>query len=170
MTAIAQTEVLLAEAMHGAIVADALRVPWIPLCTSARILNFKWLDWCASLNLDYRPSFLSPLIGAYPPIAGGLRSTIPPARHWGLWLQQDRLRSLGFLFEDAGAAVAAQLQRIACTRRPYLSRCDHIESLTVQLEERLDRFKTDVTAGCFDKAQRARREGGKKYLYSIGTS
>jgi succinoglycan biosynthesis protein ExoV len=54
LSAISRTGVLLAEAMHGAIVADALRVPWIPTITSPRILTFKWQDWCSSL-----PAFLT---------------------------------------------------------------------------------------------------------------
>ena len=149
LTAIAQTKLLLAEAMHGAIIADALRVPWIPIRTSARILAFKWQDWCASLGLAYCPSFLSPWIGQYPRIAGGIRSALPPALHWWRWLQQDRLRSAGLLLQDDGAAVAKQLLRIARTCRPWLSPCDRIETLTVQLEDRLEHFKADVAAGYF---------------------
>ncbi|HUO43709.1 MAG TPA: polysaccharide pyruvyl transferase family protein [Burkholderiales bacterium] len=47
---------LVTESLHGAIVADALRVPWIPVCAYSRhVLDFKWRDWCASLGLAYRP-------------------------------------------------------------------------------------------------------------------
>jgi succinoglycan biosynthesis protein ExoV len=48
-------DLVLAEAMHGAIVADLYGVPWVPIKLSYLILDFKWNDWCASLGLDYRP-------------------------------------------------------------------------------------------------------------------
>lgn len=35
---------VLADAMHAAIIADAMRVPWLPLITSPQINTFKWLD------------------------------------------------------------------------------------------------------------------------------
>lgn len=58
---LSSAKLVIAEAMHGAIVADAYRVPWIPVSTSARINLFKWHDWAASLNL--KPDFftLAPL-------------------------------------------------------------------------------------------------------------
>jgi succinoglycan biosynthesis protein ExoV len=44
-----------AHAMHAAITADALRVPWVPVTTSREISTFKWLDWTLSLGLPYEP-------------------------------------------------------------------------------------------------------------------
>lgn len=44
---------VIADAMHAAIVADTLRVPWIPVQTSSEINTFKWLDWTMSLDMPY---------------------------------------------------------------------------------------------------------------------
>ena len=52
---IRKARLVIADAMHAAIVADALRVPWIPVVTSPQSSTFKWLDWTLSLDLPYRP-------------------------------------------------------------------------------------------------------------------
>jgi succinoglycan biosynthesis protein ExoV len=59
--AISQCETLITEAMHGAIVADAIRVPWIPVCCNENILRFKWEDWLSTMDLPYLPNRVSPL-------------------------------------------------------------------------------------------------------------
>lgn len=55
LAAITSTEILFTEAMHGAIVADALRIPWVPIKTNQKILEFKWKDWLEGLDIDYKP-------------------------------------------------------------------------------------------------------------------
>lgn len=57
---IRRSRLVIAEAMHAAIAADALRVHWIPVFTSRNINQFKWLDWTLSLGLTYRPVALPP--------------------------------------------------------------------------------------------------------------
>jgi len=42
---------LLAEAMHGAILADAQRIPWIPVSIYPQFNHLKWKDWFRSLAL-----------------------------------------------------------------------------------------------------------------------
>lgn len=56
LQAIASSEVLISEALHGAIVADALRVPWVAVSSKHTILDFKWKDWCGSVGLSYAPA------------------------------------------------------------------------------------------------------------------
>lgn len=50
-----RSEKVITSAMHGAIVADALRVPWAPIITSNEILAFKWHNFSNLLNLQYKP-------------------------------------------------------------------------------------------------------------------
>lgn len=55
---IRNARLVIADAMHAAIVADALRVPWMPVVISPQANTFKWLDWTMSLNLSYKPARL----------------------------------------------------------------------------------------------------------------
>lgn len=138
LAAISQTEVILTEAMHGAIIADALRVPWISVHSTSTVLPFKWVDWCESIRVQYQPHMLIELADpktSIQKIRGikGSRSAIRTSvDHW----LKKRI-------------VANELAKIA-KRRPTLSDDAHIERLTVELETRLQKFKDDVAAGRFN--------------------
>lgn len=54
MDRIRSVDVLITEAMHGAIVADALRTPWICARPVHAMHQAKWLDWAESLDIDLR--------------------------------------------------------------------------------------------------------------------
>ena len=145
LEAIDRTEVLLAEAMHGAIAADALRTPWIPLVTSARILDFKWWDWCASVGLAYQPQYLTPLVSTYPRLARGLRSSTRAALHWSHSLGQRPIKGLTFIGRDEQQQAVCQLRHIIRKTRPILSKEEKIEQLTIALEERLHQLDKDLS-------------------------
>lgn len=61
MAAISGAKLVIAEAMHAAIIADAYRVPWVSVSTSRRINAFKWQDWASSLGMDHSFQHYAPL-------------------------------------------------------------------------------------------------------------
>lgn len=52
---ISRSSAVIAEAMHGAILADSFRIPWMPVVLYDQILRPKWQDWSQSLDLKYSP-------------------------------------------------------------------------------------------------------------------
>ena len=58
---IADSRLLIAEAMHGAIIADTFRVPWIPVSSVPETKPFKWQDWCETIGLSYVPQSMTPI-------------------------------------------------------------------------------------------------------------
>lgn len=74
--AIAQSSLVVAESMHAAILADALRVPWVAVSTSRVINSFKWEDWAASLELAYRPRLV--------PVSTRTEAILKGTRFWGV--------------------------------------------------------------------------------------
>lgn len=111
---------VLTEAMHGAIVADALRIPWIPLAIGPHVLAFKWADWCASHRLVYSPERVSTL--RYSRLSNPLR----------------RLRRL----VDA-TFIARQLVRIMTQVTPFLSDGEVSAGLIRKVETEVEKLRTD---------------------------
>jgi succinoglycan biosynthesis protein ExoV len=58
---LAGSSLVLAESLHGAIIADAFRVPWLPLAISPTFNDHKWRDWADSLEMQI--SFQEFLLG-----------------------------------------------------------------------------------------------------------
>lgn len=57
ISAVSSAHLVITEAMHGAILADTMRTPWM-CCHVMNHNRFKWEDWCASVAVPYAPAFL----------------------------------------------------------------------------------------------------------------
>jgi succinoglycan biosynthesis protein ExoV len=130
LSSISETEILLAEAMHGAIIADALRVPWLPITTNSSILAFKWQDWCSSIGVEYQPIRMKRL--HHPKESLDILTPFRTIRDW-----------------NRQKEAAQALKQAALSRSPVLSKDSRLEMLTNQLEEKLQDFKKDVANGLF---------------------
>jgi succinoglycan biosynthesis protein ExoV len=89
---IRKAKLVIADAMHAAIVADALRVPWIPVALSPQSNTFKWLDWTLSLDLPYHP-------------------TVIPASTLIEWVRNQSLRFYGPTYFVADRKPASAIKR-----------------------------------------------------------
>lgn len=65
--ALRRARLVVTESLHGAILADALGVPWVAFGTSGNFSVFKWKDWTASVGTALCP------VAVPPPSSGAWR-------------------------------------------------------------------------------------------------
>jgi succinoglycan biosynthesis protein ExoV len=159
LSEIARSRVLVTEAMHGAIVADAMRVPWIPVNIHNRLLEFKWLDWCASVGVPYAPSVVRrPAIREQFALAR-IEKRLGAAVFGNEAVSRVVHSGASLTFKAAVSLVsptlthrcASSLDSIAHACPPQLSADVSIECVTDRLAERLEMFKADVRRGVFPR-------------------
>ena len=129
------SRLLVTEAMHGAIVADALRIPWIAAAPIHQRNRMKWNDWASSLDFTLRMEWLAPssLLEAYQSrhrlLRGGIRVVrqLPGAR----------------LAETAFVHLAARRLTKLAAREPCLSPDGAIDRVMPRLLEEIQRFRAD---------------------------
>jgi len=132
---IRSASVLVTEAMHGAIVADAMRTPFIPVTPTHPSHRYKWEDWARSVDLTLEPvsTMSSSLLESYVKLTGlqgkGARSRA---------LFKNRMLSpvQNLLINR----TATKLRKIADQVRPQLSKDDVISRVTDRSVEALERF------------------------------
>ncbi|HTV67134.1 MAG TPA: polysaccharide pyruvyl transferase family protein [Rhizobiaceae bacterium] len=119
------TRLLITEAMHGAIVADALRTPWVAVWPINRAHHRKWRDWSGALSLEVRHHELAPtnIMELYVSLTGGRGSMSGRA---GRINQHAVFHPLNKLLTYR---AARQLRKLA-TCEPQLSRDEKIAEAT----------------------------------------
>jgi succinoglycan biosynthesis protein ExoV len=142
---------VITEAMHGAIVADALRVPWIGIVPFFPQHRAKWDDWAQSLAIRLAPRTLPPsnLLESYTLFTGlpgkGNRSRAV-FRSWPV-----APVNTGLVHR-----AASRLRRLAETADPQLSSDTAISRATERSLEALDGFLRSRTAAPLGAGRRER--------------
>ncbi len=129
---------LITEAMHGAIVADAMRTPWIGIVPFFPQHRAKWSDWAASLDISLRPAQLPPsnLLEAYTNVTGFQGK----GRRSNMILRSRPMAPVSAVLCDI---AARRLVRLAKTFEPQLSSDAAIARATERSMEALQRFVVD---------------------------
>jgi succinoglycan biosynthesis protein ExoV len=115
---VGQSEKLITSAMHGAILADALRVPWTPVTAAGDVIPFKWHDWCQSLKLNYEPT---QMVTIYPSVKPDLTS---------------RMKA-----KAKNALASQRLKHVSKRGKYYLSSSKVLDDRLDRLEDAISQFK-----------------------------
>ena len=137
LAAIGACRVLLSEAMHGVIAADAMRVPWVALRPLALVHRAKWLDWATPW------AFRSAFISAASSLSERLRTSPLAASRRGrhlLHLAHPILQATARrrFIEQAARSLAA-----AAASAPQLSTAAAFDSSRTRMLDRLDALRHD---------------------------
>ena len=135
IAAIRGARMLITEAMHGAIVADAMRTPWVAALPINRHHHHKWSDWAESLSIDLRSHRLRPssLMELYVGLSGGRGKVEGRA---GRISRSRLLRPANRILTQLAAERLGRL----VTLEPQMSRDDRIEEATERALTAVDGF------------------------------
>lgn len=112
---VSRARLVVTEAMHGAILSDTMRVPWLPVALHQHN-EFKWRDWFESVELSYQCEHLQPKL-------------------WNLKEEKATARLKWPYQQWKMARVRMQLQQLVTDAEPVLSASDVLEVRKVRLRE-----------------------------------
>lgn len=145
---IQKSKLVIAEAMHGAIVADALRIPWIPLKCSYKFLDFKWIDWCKSVSIQYEAVTLPPILQKQ--LNFRKMSTQAIKRNLNkVKLGKKKWSQIPYRLSTPTDIdkIVQIMQNIPLNFKPFLSSDATVNSVTQRLQEKIVQLKKDFEAG-----------------------
>ncbi|MGB8370194.1 MAG: hypothetical protein WCF71_12965 [Verrucomicrobiia bacterium] len=137
-----ETELLLAEAMHGAIVADALRVPWIPVRLYSRFAEFKWQDWSQSIRVPLKLTEVPPIYAQPPKGWKRLDYVVKKGlAHAGVGRENWKRLGIRSSTQDEIHQSLEALRRVPEKQPPCLSNDKFLSQLEARLLEKLSRLR-----------------------------
>jgi succinoglycan biosynthesis protein ExoV len=151
LDSIRSSEKLVTGSMHGAIVADAFRVPWIPVRPFAKWHFMKWFDWAGSLEvkIDFESLPASSLDEIIHDRSPKLRNLVRRLKFSPPTPEESTIRLSPIMTKAnpwcVGRAVRAL--SILSTRPGQLSRDNSLNRATSRLVDCLERLRKDYMTG-----------------------
>ncbi len=154
MVDILSSDLIIADAMHGAILSDTFRIPWIPVHSSyGHINSFKWQDWTKSMFIPYKPSYIDAIWRGdrHQSIERRFKNKIKRVfrrvgiyrKNWGL---PDKPRSNSELHDK----VAKQLFDLSKGLEPILSKENIFKNKLSDCIEKLSQLKRNIKESRFE--------------------
>ena len=140
------SNLVITDALHGAICSDALRIPWIPVVHRG-IHVFKWKDWCQSMGLNYEPEPIYLYYGKSKRC--GIAALVADVRN------RFRLN------------LAIMSLKHICSRKPSLSHRNVLNTKLSQLRSLLAELKNDIQNGIILKIREGRDIGANHNIGEI---
>ena len=112
-----RSERLICSALHGAIAAEAFRIPWLPVVTHPQMLLSKWDDWAAAMETEVR------------------FQTLPT-----IWPEADRSLKGRLIAGIKHVAFRSKLKTLARSRRFQLGTDRILRERLERIEERIHAF------------------------------
>ncbi len=139
---------VITEAMHGAIVADAMRIPWTPVKFSPLFSEEKWHDFSESMQLKldfYSLPFMSEKAMPFLKMLEiGSKKTI--SKMLGIKPKWKELIFTGFGEGSTGVeTLLSSLKEVIVLNKTYLSRDEVVEEITEKQYKLLLQLKKDYS-------------------------
>lgn len=148
-----RSKLVICEAMHGAIISDAFRIPWIPIIPLVGANRDKWYDWADALNIKLTPQSLIPSSVQEARTIKDLNTA--SNRHMPDFISATR-KTKSSLLNKIRSVIKSGLNMIilytcACRMKiiarttPHLSRDDVIEDITSRMLEKLELLRRNYS-------------------------
>ncbi|MGH7953725.1 MAG: polysaccharide pyruvyl transferase family protein [Limisphaerales bacterium] len=146
LSEIQRTKLLVTEALHGAIVADALRVPWIPVRLYGNLIEFKWRDWTQSVQMPLNIHDIPPVFFKAK-MSHAFKKSLASV---GLGKEKWKRLALRASTEREINETLRRLKTAAEIQTPFLSSDQTIQELETRLNEKLAALREDWRRGKFE--------------------
>lgn len=134
---ISGSSLVVTESLHGAIIADAYRVPWVPVKFGPRFTPFKWHDWSRSLDIELKFIDMFPLPNRLYKFEGKFPLIKKHGKRFFDW--RNHADRFGKFFSDT---ITKNLM-VASKSTPFLSNDNKIGMRKQAFYEAISSFKKD---------------------------